>query len=87
MAYEITFLPGAQEDFDALDSSARKLAHKQLRKLEEKPELGQPLGKRANIDLTGYRKMLFNRKKHRIVYRIHKEQRKVGCAKGVRMVN
>jgi len=35
------------------------------------------LGNKNNIDLTGYYKIYFNKKKHRIVYRITKDENKI----------
>ena len=68
MAYKITFLPEAAREFEALDGSLKKLAARQIDKLAERPELGEPLGKKFGIDLTGYRKTYFGKKAYRIVY-------------------
>lgn len=70
MAYKIEFLPEALQEFDALDGSLKKIAAKQIDKLAERPELGEPLGKKMGVDLTGYRKMYFGKKSYRIVYEI-----------------
>jgi mRNA interferase RelE/StbE len=70
MAYKIEFLPEAAREFDALDGSLKKIAAKQIDKLTEKPEIGEPLGKKMGVDLTGYRKMYFGKKSYRIVYEI-----------------
>ena len=75
MAYKIEFLPEAAREFDALDGSLRKVAAKQIEKLTDRPELGEPLGKRMGIDLTGYRKIYFGKKAYRIVYEV--QQRKL----------
>lgn len=74
MAYEIEFLPEAAREFEALDGSLKRIAAKQLDKLAEKPELGEALGKRMGIDLTGYRKIYFGKKGCRIVYEIHPQR-------------
>lgn len=74
MAYKIEFLPDAAQEFEALDGSLKKIAAKQIEKLAERPELGEPLGKRMGIDLTGYRKIYFGRKAYRIVYEIQRQK-------------
>jgi mRNA interferase RelE/StbE len=74
MACKVEFFPEAAEEFEALDGSLKKIAAKQIDKLAEKPELGEPLGKRMGIDLTGYRKIYFGKKAYRIVYQLQKER-------------
>ncbi|MBI3458432.1 MAG: type II toxin-antitoxin system RelE/ParE family toxin [Candidatus Rokubacteria bacterium] len=74
MAYEVKFLPEAAREFEALDGSLKKLAAKQIDKLTERPELGEPLGKRLGIDLTGYRKIYFGKRAYRIVYEIQRQR-------------
>jgi mRNA interferase RelE/StbE len=74
MAYKVEFLPQAAREFDALDGSLRKIAAKQIDKLAERPELGEPLGKRMGIDLTGYRRIYFAKKGYRIVYEIQRQR-------------
>jgi mRNA interferase RelE/StbE len=60
----------AASDFHSLDGSVKKQVAKQLKRLEETPHLGQPLGSVRGFDLTGYYKMYAVRKSIRIVYRI-----------------
>ena len=74
MAFEVEFLPEAAREFNALDGSLRKVAAKQIEKLTERPDLGEPLGKRMGIDLTGYRKIYFGKKAYRIVYEIQRQK-------------
>jgi len=74
MAYRVEFLPEAAREFDALDGSLKKLAAQQIDKLTERPELGEPLGKRMGIDLSGYRKMYFGKKGYRIVYESQRQR-------------
>ena len=73
MAYKVEFHPDAAKDFDELDGSLKKLAAKQIDKIAENPEIGEPPGKKFGIDLTGYRKMYFAKKQYRIVYDIRKK--------------
>ena len=65
----VRFTSEAEEDFARLDGSQRKEVAVQLRKIERSPELGAPLGNRAGLDLSGYRKLYACRKSVRIVYR------------------
>ena len=74
MAYKVEFLPEAAREFEALDGSLKKIAAKQIDKLAERPELGESLGKRMGIDLTGYRKTYFGKKAYRIVYEIQRQK-------------
>ena len=45
-----------------------------LDKLEKNPFIGEKLGNKNNIDLTGYYKLYSDKKRHRIVYRIVKNE-------------
>ena len=74
MVYKVEFLPEAAQEFEALDGSLKKIAAKQIDKLAGKPELGEALGKRMGIDLTGYRKIYFGKKAFRIVYEIQRQK-------------
>ncbi len=69
--YKILFHPEARKEFNKLDGSIRKVVLKQIAKLKDNPALGEKLGHKAGLDLTGYRKMYAYKKKIRIVYRIH----------------
>jgi mRNA interferase RelE/StbE len=64
----------AAADFRALDDAVKKPVAKQLKKLEESPHLGQPLGNIRGFDLTGYYKLYAVRKAIRIVYRIVEDE-------------
>jgi mRNA interferase RelE/StbE len=74
MAYRVEFLPEAAREFEALDGSLRKIAAKQIDKLADRPEHGEPLGHRLGLDLTGYRKLHFGKKSYRIVYEIRRHR-------------
>ena len=60
----------AAEDFRRLDGSLKEPVAEQLRKLETAPRLGEHLGNRAGLDLTGYYKLYAAKKSIRIIYRI-----------------
>jgi len=68
--YKVLLTPEAAADFKGLDGSIKKIVAKQLKKLEESPHLGRPLGNMQGFDLTGYYKLYAVKKSIRIVYRI-----------------
>ena len=74
MRYRVVFTEEAAADFRALDGSVKKLVATQLRKLEESPYLGHPLGNLRGFDLTGYYKLYAVRKSIRVVYRIVEDE-------------
>jgi mRNA interferase RelE/StbE len=70
LRYNVVLTAAAAEDFRGLDGSLKEPVAKQLRKLETAPRLGEHLGNRAGLDLTGYYKLYAAKKAIRIVYRI-----------------
>jgi len=70
LRYSVTLTADAADDFRHLDGSLRISVAKQLRKLETAPLLGEHLGNRAGLNLTGYYKLYAAQKSIRIVYRI-----------------
>lgn len=70
MPYKIEFLPDATKDFDKLSGSLQKQAGKKIDALSNNPFLGRPLGNKLGIDLTGFYKLYFAKKKYRVVYRL-----------------
>lgn len=70
MSYAIKFHPEAEKEFLELDKGVRERVAKQLIKIASHPELGERLGNRNGIDLSGYRKMYAEKKKIRIVYEV-----------------
>ena len=56
---DIVFVPEAAAEYKSLDNSIRKLANKIIDKLGENPFLGEKLGNRNNINLTGFYKIYF----------------------------
>ena len=71
---KIEFIPEAAIEYKSLDGSIKILANKVLDKLEKNPFLGEELGNKNNIDLTGYYKLFFDKKRYRIIYRIQKNE-------------
>jgi mRNA interferase RelE/StbE len=74
MTYKILFHPAAAREVADLDNRVRLLVLKQIKKLSLTPGLGNELGSKQGIDLTGYRKLYADKKKIRIVYKIIDEQ-------------
>lgn len=70
MPYKVVLTAYAAQDFRSLDGSVKEQVARQLKKLETFPHLGEHLGKRGDLDLTGYYKLYAARKSIRIVYRI-----------------
>jgi mRNA interferase RelE/StbE len=68
----IEFIPEAVIEYKSLDGSIKILADKILEEMEKNPFLGEELGNKNNIDLTGFYKLYFAKKRYRIVYRIVK---------------
>ncbi|MCL1837607.1 MAG: type II toxin-antitoxin system RelE/ParE family toxin [Treponema sp.] len=68
----IQFIPEAAKDYKSLDGSIKKLANEKIDALRENPFLGEALGNKNNIDLTGFYKIYLAKKTYRIVYRIRK---------------
>jgi mRNA interferase RelE/StbE len=70
LPYKVVLTAQAARDFRVLDGSVKEQVARQLRKLETAPLLGEHLGNRGGLDLTGYYKLYAARKAIRIVYRI-----------------
>jgi len=71
---DIQFIPEAVKDYKSLDGNIKILVNEKIDKLKENPYLGEELGNRSNINLTGYYKIYIDKKKYRIVYRIVKNE-------------
>jgi len=74
---DIKFIPEAAKEYKSLDGSIKKMVDEKLEDLEENPYLGEPLGNKNNIDLTGYYKIYISKKIYRIVYRITEDESKI----------
>jgi mRNA interferase RelE/StbE len=71
---EIKFIPEAKNDYKSLDGSVKKQVNEKIDKLKDDAYIGEELGNKNNIDLTGYYKIYVAKKKYRIVYRIVKDE-------------
>ena len=74
MRYSVTLTADAAKDFRRLDGSLKQPVAKQLTKLETSPLLGEHLGNKTGLDLTGYYKLYAAKKGIRIVYRIIEQE-------------
>ena len=70
MKYQVQFIPEAAKDYKELDGSIKTLVRKKIEEIELNPFLGEKLGNKFNIDLTGFLKTYVASKKYRIVYRL-----------------
>lgn len=68
--YEIKYHPLVETDLKQLNNSVRLEVFKKLKKIQQTPELGKPLGKKNNMNLTGLFKVYVAKKQVRIVYEI-----------------
>ncbi len=68
--YNISFHPEAMNDLKKINHSVQIQILKQIKKLSISPELGEALGNKFGINLTGLRKLYVNKKQIRIVYQI-----------------
>jgi len=66
--YAYKFHPDAKKELAKLDHSVQILFTKTLKKILKSPELGQDLGHKNNLDLSGFKKIYFDNKRYRIVY-------------------
>ncbi|MGL4369752.1 MAG: type II toxin-antitoxin system RelE family toxin, partial [Spirochaetota bacterium] len=70
----IEFIPEAAKDYKELDGSVKKKVSKKLEELSLNPFLGEALGNKFNVNLSGFYKIYVENKKYRIVYRIIGEE-------------
>ncbi len=70
MDYKIVFIPEAAKDYKELDGSVKKSINTKIEELQKNPFLGEKLGHKFNIDLSGFYKIYVHGKKFRIVYRM-----------------
>ena len=75
MDYTIVLIPEAVKDYDSLDGSVKKSVNTKIDELKSNPFIGEKLGNKYNINLTGFYKIYAHAKKYRIVYRIISPER------------
>jgi mRNA interferase RelE/StbE len=73
MSYAVKFIPEAVQDYQGLDGSVKKQVNAKIDKLKENPYLGEMLGNKNDLALSGFYKIYVAKKTYRIVYRLTKE--------------
>jgi len=68
--YAYKFHPDAKKELAKLNNSVQIFFTKTLKKILKSPELGQDLGNKNNMNLTGLKKMYFDNKRYRVVYEV-----------------
>ena len=68
--HEIKYHPLIEKDLKQLSNSIRIEVFKKIKKIQQSPELGEALGNKNGLNLTGLRKMYIAKKQIRIVYEI-----------------
>jgi len=68
--HDIKYHPLLEDDLKQLNNSIRIEVFKKLKKIQQSPELGLPLGNKNNMNLTGLRKVYVAKKQVRIVYEV-----------------
>jgi mRNA interferase RelE/StbE len=74
MAYNVIFTEDAEKDLEKLDKSIRTQVIKKAIVLQDNPFLGDALGNKLGLDLSGYYKLYVAKKAYRIVYRLIGEE-------------
>ncbi len=72
--YNFEFHPEAKKELTKFNNSIQILFTKKLKQILNAPEIGIKLGNKNNLKLAGLKKVYFNNKKHRIVYKIVEEK-------------
>ena len=68
--YDLQLHPLVEDDLKKLNNSVRVEVFKKLKKIQSAPELGELLGNKDGMNLSGLRKMYVAKKQVRIVYEI-----------------
>src|SRR6266540_3414032 len=72
--YEVQLTKTAEAGLASLDRSEQILVIRQFEKLKRAPELGEPLGVKYGMALTGFRKLYAAQKRIRVIYTIRGQQ-------------
>lgn len=68
--YKIIYHPLIEEDLKKINNSIQIEVFKKIERIKHSPELGQLLGNKNNMNLSGLRKVYVAKKQVRIVYEI-----------------
>ncbi len=72
--YSIEYHEEVENDFKKLGHSTTLLVLKKIKKIAQNPIIGDELGNKTNINLSGFRKVYVDNKRVRIVYQIIDEK-------------
>lgn len=72
--YSVEYYPELEQDLKELGHSTAQLVFKKLKKIAQNPTVGIDLGNKANMNLTGYKKVYVDKKRVWIVYKIVEEK-------------
>lgn len=78
LIHPIEFIPEAAIDYKKLDGSVKKKVDRKLDELSKNPSIGEHLGNKFNVNLTGFYKIYIDNKNYRIVYRIINQDQYAG---------
>ena len=70
MIYSIDYHIEVEKDFKELGHSTTQIALKKIKKIAQNPAIGDDLGNKANLNLSGLKKVYVDNKRIRIVYKI-----------------
>ncbi|MEA2027365.1 MAG: type II toxin-antitoxin system RelE/ParE family toxin [Campylobacterota bacterium] len=68
--YSINYHEEVEKDFKELGHATTLLVLKKIKKLAKNPIIGDDLGNKANMNLSGYKKAYVDNKRVRIIYKI-----------------
>ncbi|MCI0501478.1 MAG: type II toxin-antitoxin system RelE/ParE family toxin [Epsilonproteobacteria bacterium] len=68
--YDVVYHELVEDDLKRLGNNVLVKVLKKIQQIAANPNLGKELGNRANLNLSGYRKVYVENKKIRIVYKI-----------------
>ena len=68
--YSYKFYKEAEKDLDKLNNSVKILFAEKLSQIVKNPDIGKDLGNKNNLNLAGLKKVYFDNKKYRIVYKV-----------------
>jgi len=68
--YKIKFHKKAEKELGNLNKSLQILFAKKLSQIANNPQIGKDLGNKSGLNLYGLKKVYFNKKRHRIVYKV-----------------
>ena len=68
--FRLLFKASAYQEFKAPDAPVKSKVVAQLLKMQANPLVGEPLGNRMDVDLTGFRRIYVGRKRTRIIWQV-----------------